>query len=54
MQMCPGEELHVAREVRPENYDLFLKCACTAIRELPFLFFGSWHIEQRGTVILRS
>jgi len=22
MQMCPGEELHVAREVRPENYDL--------------------------------
>ena len=54
MQMCPGEELHVAREVRPENYDLFLKCACTAIRELPFLFFGAWHIEQRGTVILRS
>lgn len=54
MQMCPGEELHVAREVRPENYDLFLKCACTALRELHSLDIYDWHIEQRGTVILRS
>lgn len=54
MQMCPGEELHVAREVRPENYDLFLKCACAALRELHSLEIYDWHIEQRGTVILRS
>lgn len=54
MQMCPGEELHVAREVRPENYDLFLKCACAALRELHSLDIYDWHIEQRGTVILRS
>lgn len=54
MQMCPGEELHVAREVRPENYDLFLKCACAALRELRSLEIYDWHIEQRGTVILRS
>lgn len=54
MQMCPGEELHVAREVRPENYDLFLKCACAALRELQSLDIYDWHIEQRGTVILRS
>ena len=54
MQMQPGEELHVAREVRPENYDLFLKCACAALRELHSLDIYDWHIEQRGTVILRS
>lgn len=54
MQMCPGEELHVAREVRPENYDLFLKCVCAALRELHSLDIYDWHIEQRGTVILRS
>ncbi len=52
--MQPGEELHVAREVRPENYDLFLKCACAALRELHSLDIYDWHIEQRGTVILRS
>lgn len=54
LQMQPGEELHVAREVRPENYDLFLKCACAALRELHSLDIYDWHIEQRGTVILRS
>lgn len=54
MQMCPGEELHMAREVRPENYDLFLKCACAAMRELHSLDIYDWHIELRGTVILRS
>ena len=54
LQMQPGEDLHVAREVRPENYDLFLKCACAALRELHSLDIYDWHIEQRGTVILRS
>ena len=53
MQMQPDEELHVEREVRPENYDLFLKCACTAIRELHGLGMQSWQVEQRSTVIHR-
>ena len=54
LRMQPGEDLHVAREVRPENYDLFLKCTCAALRELHSLDIYDWHIEQRGTVILRS
>ena len=52
--MQPGEELHVLQEVRPDNYDLFLKCACTAIRELHGLGLWAWHVEQRGTLIRRS
>lgn len=55
LAMKPGEELHVARECRPDNYDLFLKCACTAIRELHGMKErGTWHVEQRGTIIRRS
>lgn len=53
MQMQPDEELHVAREVRPGNYDLFLKCACAAIRELHGLGMREWQVEQWGTVIRR-
>lgn len=54
LRMPPGEELHVLREVSPGNYDLFLKCACTAIRELHALGLCSWHVEQRGTLITRE
>lgn len=54
LRMQSGEEMHILREVSPGNYDLFLKCACTAIRELHALGLCSWHVEQRGTLILRS
>lgn len=54
LMMQPGEELHVAEVVKPDNYDLFLKCACTAIRELNLLEPYAWSVEQRGTIILKS
>lgn len=52
--MQPGDAMSVGREVRPDNYDLFLKCAATAIRELHALEMGTWHIEEQGNLILRT
>ena len=55
LAMRPGEELSVVREVRPDNYDLFLKCACTAIRELNGIEkWSTCHVERSGTIIVRS
>ncbi len=54
LQMLPGEVLHVAQEVRPDNYDLFLKCACTAIRELHGMDIWSWRVDRLGTIIIRE
>ena len=50
-----GEELHVTREVRPDNRPLFLRCACLAIGELQRIDpWSTYYIEDRGTLILKK
>ena len=54
LQMERGEELHVAREVRPANRPLFLRCACLAIGELRRIEpWSTYYIEDRGRLILK-
>ena len=56
MEMKTGSQFRVTDRVRPENYELFLHCACTAIRELEYMNMGVYYIEYiegYGTVILK-
>lgn len=53
LQMPAGSHLVVTDIVRPDNYELFLHCACTAIRELEHMGEGTYYIEDRGKLILK-
>ena len=53
-RMCPGERLIVYKEVNPENYDLFLHCAYTAVCELQSMDIQSYYFDEDATVITRQ
>jgi hypothetical protein len=52
--MKRGERFEVVRKVHPDNYELFIKCACTAIMELSSQGIYAWSLEDNGTVIVRD
>ena len=53
-RMLPGEKLVVWQEVSPDNYDLFLHCAYTAICELQSYGINSYYFDDQATVITRQ
>lgn len=54
LQMPAGSHLAVTDVVRPDNYGLFLRCACLAIGELRHVDpWATYDIEDRGTLILK-
>lgn len=53
-RMRPGEKLVVWQEVVPDNYDLFLHCAYTAICELQSYGINSYYFDDQATVITRQ
>lgn len=53
-RMRPGEKLVVWQEVVPNNYDLFLHCAYTAICELQSYGISSYYFDDQATVITRQ
>jgi hypothetical protein len=52
-EMQPGESFRVLEKVRPENYDLFMKCVYSCLCAFDLYGIYSYHIEEQGTVILR-
>lgn len=52
-EMQPGHTFRVLEEVKPDNYDLFIKCVVAALEEFRSYGIGNYHIEEQGTVILR-
>lgn len=53
LQMPRGGCLIVTDIVRPDNYELFMHCVCTAIHELEGMNEGNFYIEDRGNLILK-
>lgn len=53
MQIPRDGHLRVTDIVCPDNYRLFMHCACTAIRELEHMGLGTYYIEDRGQLILK-
>lgn len=49
----PGESFRILEKVRPENYDLFMKCVYSCLCEFDAYGIHSYYIEEQGTVILR-
>jgi hypothetical protein len=52
--MKPGERLYIEEVVHPENYQLFIRMVCTAIRELANHDNLGWFLENQATEILRD
>lgn len=53
MDMKPGDKLMVLKEVSPDNYKLFIRCAVMAVNELASYDIYSFDFEQGATVIER-
>lgn len=54
LRMPEGSHLAVTDIVRPDNYELFLHCACLAIGELRRIEpWSTYDIEDRGKLILK-
>jgi hypothetical protein len=51
--MINGERFQIEKSVHPDNYQLFVRCACTAIRELQSMGIYGWSIEEKASVIVR-
>jgi hypothetical protein len=54
VSMKPGERLYIEEVVHPENYQLFIRMVCTAIRELANHDNLGWFLENQATEILRD
>jgi hypothetical protein len=52
-RMINGERFQIEKSVHPDNYQLFVRCACTAIRELQSMGIYGWSIEEKASVIVR-
>lgn len=44
--MQPLEQLDIAQEVNPDNYDLFVKCVVTCFGELANYGICDYHLED--------
>ena len=53
LEMSPRTQIKVTDIVHPERYELFIRCACTAIRELFSIGYVSIYIEENATLILK-
>lgn len=53
LQMKPNTFFSVVDKVRPENYELFMKCSFSAIQELTSMKAGTYTYEKQGTIIIK-
>ncbi len=48
--MKPGEKINILEEVRPENYNLFMKCLYTCLSELAGYNLYDYYLENNVLV----
>jgi len=53
-EMKVGERFEIERSVHPDNYPLFVRCACTAITELSSQGIYGWSMNETATIIVRD
>lgn len=54
LNMERDEVFDVEKLVRPENYELFIRCACTAILELGKQGIFAWSLNEQANRIVRD
>jgi hypothetical protein len=53
-EMKRGEVFEIEENVHPNNYGLFVRCACTAIKELSQQKVYGWALKNKGATIVRD
>lgn len=53
LNMKPNTSFNIVKNVKADNYELFIKCAYSALQELEVMGELGYHFEEKGTIILR-